>query len=95
MKIPKDGILAKVFWRDVTFHTSYSEERGFKDMVLKCSVGILMPTNDNHVVRVLSEWDIDHNASDDSSDLILTKDAIEKIIPLTEKRNKCVKKKKK
>ena len=84
MKIPKKGMLAKVYWRDMTLHTSYQEERDWGDMVLKCTVGLLMPTKDRRVVRILSEWEIEHSSTNDGTDLVLVKAAIEKIIQLKE-----------
>ena len=95
MKIPKEGIFAKVFWRDVTCHHTYSEERGWKDMVQKCNIGLLQPGVDPRVVRILSEWDVEHTCPDDAYDLVLTKDALDEIIPLTEKECLRIKEKRK
>lgn len=87
IRIPKDGMLAKVIWVDVTAHNKMPGESGRsrEDMVKKCNIG-LVKRGAGRVIRIISEWEIDEDASLDSYEVILTKDAIEEIIPLEEKK---------
>ena len=86
MKIPKKGILAKVLWRDVTVYDKTADERGRDDMVKKCSIGLVKPGKTPKELRIISEWDEDECSARDGYDLVLTKDAIDDIIPLVEKK---------